>query len=141
MYMHECTLSLISSSSELLFSSSSEDWVGPTTVKWFKPSKKKQKQKSCDNSNTAWDAYFHSTTYMYRYGSIFENLKGKGSQLRFPEGWGGEIHAWTSPPPPPKEKIVYITYTFLAAHEYKLLLGYKNRIKRISYTIHENQFK
>lgn len=120
--MHECTLSLISSSSELLFSSSSEDWVEPTTVKWFKPSKQKQKQKTCDNSNTAWDAYFHSTTYMYMYGSISENFKGKGSQMRFPEGWSGEIHAWTFPPAP-KEKNIYIIYTFLAAHEYKIAAG------------------
>ena len=58
---------------------------------------------------------------MYMYGSIFENFKGKGSQLRFPEGWGGEIHAWTSPPPPKKK--IYIIYTFLAAHEYKIAAG------------------
>ena len=120
--MHECTLSLISSSSELLFSSSSEDWLGPPTVKWFKTSKT-QKQKTCDNSNTAWYAYFHSTTYMYMYGSIFENFKGKGSQMRFPERWSGEIHAWTFPPPSPKEKNIYIIYTFLAAHEYKIAAG------------------
>lgn len=120
--MHECTLSLISSSSELLFSSSSEDWLGPTTVKWFyKPSKKKQKQKSCDNSNTAWDAYFHSTTYMYMYGSIFENFKGKGSQWGSQRGKVGKyMHG--HPPPPPKKKI-YIIYKFLAAYEYKIAAG------------------
>ena len=59
---------------------------------------------------------------MYMYGSISKNFKGKGSQMRFPEGWSGEIHAWTFPPAP-KEKNIYIIYTFLAAHEYKIAAG------------------
>ena len=77
----------------------------------------------------AWDAYFHLTTYMYMYGSIFENFKGEGSQLRFPAGGGGGgkyMHGHFPSPPlptPQRRKNIYIIYTFLAAHEYKIAAG------------------
>lgn len=138
MYMHECTLSLISSSSELLFSSSSDNWLGPTTVKWFKPSKN-TKTKNLWQLKHGMRCIFSLNYKHVHVWFHFWKFQGEGVSTEIPRGvrWGNTCMDI----PPPKEKIIYITYTFLAAHEYKLLLGYKNRIKRISYTIHENHFK
>ena len=47
------------------------------------------------------------------------------------------------PPPSPRKKI-YVAYTLLAAREYKIAAGLQEQnytCTRISYTIHENQFK
>ena len=47
-------------------------------------------------------------------------------------------------PPPPREKKIHIVYTLLAAPEYKIAAGLQEQnytCTRISYTIHENQFK
>lgn len=109
MYMQECTLSLISSSSELLFSSSSEDWLGPTTVKWFKTSKN-TKTKNLWQLKHGMRCIFSLNYIHVHVWFHFWKFQGEGVLTENPRGvrWGNTC--MDIPPPPQRKKNIYHIY-------------------------------